>query len=184
MGYRLLHSITERIHIWRNIVFRGWWKLVWSIYVVVGLFAVVRAEILPQENIPPVVELLPSWPWWAWALMGMGILCVAMLEGSYRLIRQAKPHDNWIDDYHTRWGKFPQVPDYLEDVVKGYYPGMLVSKEVQLLRPSVQFWARLLPSQRDQLLDLVKWLGQDPRDYEEEIRRTAPPGRRPNIRWI
>jgi len=156
---------------------------VWGIYLVVGIFSIVRVEFMHEANIPPIVELLPRWSWWVWALIGMGILCIATLEGSYRLIREATPHDNWIDDYHTRWGKLPQVPDYLEDVVMGYYPGMLVSKEVQLLTPSVQFWARLLPSQRDQLLELVKWLGQDPRDYEEEIRRRAPPRGGPNVRW-
>jgi len=177
MGNRLLHPITERIRIWRNIVFRGWWKLVWGIYVVVGLLAVVRAEILPQENIPPIMELLPSWPWWAWALIGMGILYVATLEGAYRLIQQATFRDNWIDAHKNRFGgRFPPIPEFLNDVVVDYSPGMPVSKDVQLLTPSVQFWARLLPSQRDQLLEMVKWLGQDPRDYEEKIRRGAPPG--------
>jgi len=185
MGYRLLHPITERIHIWRKIVFRGWWKLVWGIYFVVGLFTIVRAEILPRENIPSIVELLPSWPWWVWALMGMGILCVATLEGAYRLIQQATFRDNWIDAYKNRsGGRFPPIPEFLSDVVVDYSPGMPVSKMVQLLTPSAQFWARLLPSQREKLLQLVKWLGQDPRDFEEKIRRGAPPGGKAGIRWV
>ncbi len=157
----------------------------WGVYLAIGLFSIVRVEFLPQENIPPIVEFFPRWPWWVWALIGMGILCVATLEGTYRLIQQATFRDNWIDAYKNRsGGRFPSIPEFLSDVVQDYFAGMPVSKDVQLLTPSIQFWTRLLPSQRDQVLELVKWLGQDPRDFEEKIRRAAPPGGRPNIRWL
>ena len=113
----------------------------------------------------------------------MGILCVATLEGAYRLIQQATFRDNWIDAYKNRsGGKFPSIPEFLNGVVVGYFPGMPVSKDVQLLTPSVQFWARLLPSQRDQLLELVKWLGQDPRDYLEQMKKMLP--KSPRVRFF
>jgi len=85
---------------------------------------------------------------------------------------------NWIDTYESRHGKLPPMPDFLLPVAPpSYSPGEPVSKTMgPPLRPSAQLWRNLLPSQRDQLLQLVEWLGLDPRDYVEMIRRMAPPG--------
>ena len=136
-------------------------------------------------DIPPFVELLSRWPWWTWVLIGMGIFCIVTLEGAYRQIKQTTFSNNWIDDYKNRNnGRLPPIPEYLNELVVDYFKGMLVSKSIKLKNPSAQFWARLLPSERDQLLELVKWLGIDPRDYEEMIRRQSPPGEIPRIRWI
>lgn len=102
-----------------------------------------------------------------------------------RTMRQVIEPTNWIDAYKLKTGKLPTMPDYLLPVIQKYSPGEPISKEIQLIRPSVRFWARLLPGQRKQLLQLVAWLGQDPEDYEEMIHRMAPPGgRHPGLRYV
>ncbi len=141
-------------------------------------------EFLPIEY-PTLGSLIPNWLPPVWLVIGVITIIIVTFEGAYRLIQQATLRDNWIDACKNRsGGRFPPIPEFLSEVVVDYFPGMSVSKDIQLLTPSVQFWARLLPSQRDQLLELVKWLGQDPRDYEEKIRRGAPPGGRPRIRFF
>jgi hypothetical protein len=58
-----------------------------------------------------------------------------------------------------------------------YSPGMIVSRNIQLITPSAQFWKELEthPSQQDQLLELAEWLGRDRRDYLARMKRMAPP---------
>ncbi|MFA5399418.1 MAG: helix-turn-helix domain-containing protein [Dehalococcoidia bacterium] len=84
---------------------------------------------------------------------------------------------NWITDYETaNNGKLPPLPDALYPLAPNYSHEQPISKDIQLIIPGMQFWARLLPSEKEQLLQLIEWLGQDRRDYEENMRRRAPPG--------
>jgi len=80
---------------------------------------------------------------------------------------------NWIDDYLHKHGELPLIPDWLAPIVKGYLQGMSVSKEMKLSH-SPPYWDSLKPSQRKKVLQLVEWLGQDPDDYEELIKRHIP----------
>ncbi len=89
------------------------------------------------------------------------------------------PSLNWIEAYKAKWGELPLIPDWLSKLVKGYFPGQKVSKEMKL-NYSPPYWCSLLPSQQKQVLELVEWLGQDPDDYEELIRRHIP-GRKSDI---
>ena len=163
------------------------WKILKRAGVVIGPLVFLTSVALAARDI---TELGISWYWWA--AIGGGIFFVsgfAIIYGQHKDISRlqvqlSNDYINWIDTYIRENGKLPQVPEYLEVVVMNYSPGMLVSKEVQLRTPSVQFWNKLLPSQREKLLGLVKWLGQYPRDYEEKIHRGAPPGGIPRIRWI
>ena len=133
----------------------------------------------PFDFIERLLNVNYDVPLWAiWTLFTIGWMIAIVL--TYHELRMQKvaleKPINWIDAHKKKHRKLPQVPDHLEDVVVGYYPGMLVSKEIELVIPSVQFWNRLLPSQKDQFLELAKWLGYDPRDYIAEMERRAPPG--------
>lgn len=92
-----------------------------------------------------------------------------------QLERDSEQLPNWIDVYETLNGKLPPLPEALCPLATNYSPGEPISKEIELIMPGVQAWQWLASSQREQLLQLVEWLGQDPRDYEERIRNQAPP---------
>ncbi len=119
-------------------------------------------------------------PQWAvWSLFAAGLMVAIVLafhELRVQKVMLEKPI-NWIDAYESEHGELPPVPEYLLPVVQNYSHGESISKRIQLITPSAQFWSRLLPSQQDQLLELVKWLGQDPRDYLEVMKRMSPPKR-------
>jgi hypothetical protein len=116
-------------------------------------------------------------PVWAWVVIIIVGLIIAQFLAFHELRRkQAKPPKNWIDVHKAKTGKLPPIPDYLLPVVlpSSYSPGEPVTKNIELITASAQFWNRLLPSQQDELRELVEWLGQDPRDYEAQILRMLP----------
>ena len=81
-----------------------------------------------------------------------------------------------------KFGLKPKIEDFMIPIIVNHTPGMEASKDIQLRIPSAQYWyQRLSPSQRDKILSLVKWLGQDPRDYEDTIRKLSPPSGSPDI---
>jgi hypothetical protein len=145
-------------------VFRWWWVIV--IGIVGGGISYVL-KICPGFSIS-------RWVWIGLPILGLIIaqfLAYKKLWVKYDELKSS----NWINAYEKRYGKLPPVPSFMSGVVSNYFPGMVVSKNVQLITPSAQFWQRLKPSQRDQLLELVEWLGQDPRDYLAEIENMSPP---------
>ncbi|MEE8471812.1 MAG: hypothetical protein V3S82_01455 [Dehalococcoidia bacterium] len=91
---------------------------------------------------------------------------------------------NWIDAHKIETGTLPSLAEELLPLAINCSAGQPISKEIKLTRPSMQFWQRLLPSHKEQLLELVEWLGQDQRDYIEMLRRGAPPGDGQQIRLI
>jgi len=82
---------------------------------------------------------------------------------------------NWINAYEKEYRRLPPIPNFMSDIVSDYSPGMVISKNIKLINPSAHFWGKRSPSEREQLLDLVEWLGQDPRDYEARIKTMSPP---------
>jgi len=133
----------------------------------------------PFDLIERLLNVNYDIPQWAiWTLFTIGLMIAIIL--TYHELRMQKTAlekpINWIDAHKRQHGKFPPVPDYLLPVVQNYSAGKPVSKEIQLITPSMQFWANLMPSEREKLLGLVEWLGIDPQDYEEKIKRHAPPG--------
>ena len=92
-------------------------------------------------------------------------------------LRQIEEPVNWIDDHRLKHNELPPIPDFMAPLVVDYLPGARVSKEMKLKKapPSAQFWCQeLLPSQRDKVLQLVEWLGQNREDYQEMIKRHIP----------
>jgi hypothetical protein len=118
--------------------------------------------------------VVPSWVWVVIIIVG---LIITQFLAFHELRRkQAKPPKNWINAHKAKTGKLPPIPDYLLPVVlpSSYSPGEPVTKNIELITASGQFWNRLLPSQKDELMELVEWLGEDPRDYEAQVLKMLP----------
>ena len=86
MGNRFLPPITGRMRIWGHIIWGEWRKWVIIVYVAVGLYDTIQTQLFPDANIPIIAHLLPQWPWWAWTLIGLVVLLIMILEGTYRKI--------------------------------------------------------------------------------------------------
>jgi hypothetical protein len=120
--------------------------------------------------------VVPTWVWVVIIIVGL-IIAQFLAFHEFRK-KQAKPPENWVNAYEAETGKLPSLPEYLLPVVEegSYSLGESISKNIKVKIPSAQFWNRLLPSQQDELLELVEWLGQDRRDYVAEMQRRLPPG--------
>jgi hypothetical protein len=142
-------------------VLKKWQGLVISLAGIIGIIINIWQELV-----------VPSWVWVIIIIVG---LFIAQFLAFHEIRKkQATPPKNWIDAYKARHGEFPPIPEYLLPVVIHYSPGEPVSKNVELITASAQFWNRLLPSQLDELKELVEWLGQDPRDYEAQVLKMLP----------
>jgi hypothetical protein len=143
-------------------VCQWWWVVVMGIF-----FAGIEVLLIFWQGF-----VIPIWVGIALAILG---LFIAQFLAFHELrVKQAQPCENWIDAYKNRHGKLPPLPDYLLPVVENYSRGEPVSRTMRLKIPSGQFWHGLPPSQQDELKELVKWLGQDPRDYLAQMERMLP----------
>ena len=148
--------------------------------------------ILPTLLLDPFDLLERLWgisyevPQWAiWTLFAIGWLIASLLtyhELRMQKVALKKPL-NWVEAYKREKGMLPPMPGYLLPVVANYVPGEPISENIQLVTPSTQFWNNLLPSQQDQLLKLVEWLGQNPEDYLARMKMMSPPGK-PGMRLL
>jgi hypothetical protein len=82
---------------------------------------------------------------------------------------------NWIDTYYYCYGELPVVPSWMGFLIVGYYDGMHVYQGMTVLVASAQGWNRLMPSQQEQVLQTVEWLGGNRDDYLWQIYRLSPP---------
>ncbi len=153
---------------------KRWWVLVVGVCLpIIGIILDAWQELA-----------IPNWVWFVIIIVG---LVIASFLAFHELRRkQAPPPANWIDAHKARHGEYPPLPDYLLQVVEGgtYSRGEPVSKKIKVKIASGQTWNRLLPSQQEELLQLVEWLGQDRRDYLAQMERMrikkAPNG---TARW-
>jgi len=100
---------------------------------------------------------------------------VLRVELAKQGLKQHEGTPNWIDDHVVKYNELPLIPDCLSKLVVEYLPGARVSKGTKLTIPSAQYWNHeLLPSQREQTLQLVDWLGLNRDDYVEMIKRHTP----------
>ena len=160
----------------RDIIWHKWKGGIVAVVTLLTVYSAIIENGFPDAGLPTMKDILPIWEWWVWILIALALLFVSAVAHANQQRRQLEHHDNWIIAHKAHFGKLPPVPDYLLPLVDNYTVGEPISKEIKLTRPSTQFWANLMPSQRENFLGLVEWLGIDPRDYEEEIKRHAPPG--------
>ena len=115
----------------------------------------------------------PVWSYIIWVLAAIWL--IASLIYSWRKRKEsAKKPATWISTHQAQTGKLPSIPDYLLPVVQRYTKGNPITKEIELIPMSGQFWNNLLPSQRDELKQIVEWLGMNWDDYYELMRRMLP----------
>src|SRR4030042_340784 len=114
-------------------------------------------------------------PVWIWVVIIIVPLFIAQFLAHRQLWveLEKQKQSNWISAHEMERGELPPVPSFMSDVVSNYSPGMLVSKNIQLITPSAHFWEKRRPSEKKQLLELAEWLGQDPRDYEARIKEMS-----------
>ena len=130
-----------------------------------------------------ILRIWPGFPIsrWIWiSLPVLGLIIAQFLAYKELWVKydELRPN-NWIETYKKHHRKLPPIPSFMSVLVLNYSPGMIVSRNIQLITPSAQFWKELEmhPSQQDQLLELAEWLGQDRRDYVARIKMMAPPGK-------
>ena len=96
-------------------------------------------------------------------------------DAIYRAIERLRKGANWIVDYqHRHKGQLPPLPEYLLPIAIGYTQGQPISKSTQVRSASAQLWNKLSRSQQKELLQLVEWLGQDPKDYLKRAKSLWP----------
>lgn len=81
--------IVRRWRHWKSVLWGPPLKVSGTIFTLVSVLSLIRAETTwipkPYRDLP-IVKWLPSWPWTTWAIIGLGLLLVTTLEGSFRLI--------------------------------------------------------------------------------------------------
>ena len=70
-----------RLRIWKEVVWRPWLWVLSSAYAVLGFYQTV--EWLTGWRLP---NILPAFPWWLWALVGLVLFIMVILEGAYRSV--------------------------------------------------------------------------------------------------
>ena len=80
--------------------------------------------------------------------------------------------ENWIEKHKAEKGELPEVPKQL---LLGFanYKGK-VTPDMRVMIPSGQFWSNLSATQKKQWRETVEWLGEDPEDYLQEMRKMLP----------
>lgn len=74
---------------WYFLLFRPFWK--WGVtipWAILGTFQGIRDEFLSPENQEKykLPNVIPDWPWWGWALILLGVICLMVAEGAYRKV--------------------------------------------------------------------------------------------------
>ncbi len=93
--------VRRRVTVWRAVI--GPWMRWGAVVIgVIGIFDLLRAQFLPDEDIPVVADILDVMPLWAWALILMGLIGLGALEGAYRIANPYVPEPptarkGWLD---------------------------------------------------------------------------------------
>jgi hypothetical protein len=123
---------------------------------------------------------LKEWPYWLILIVILFfVLWLFTFNWAYKKWRK-ELSQNRIERHRVEHGELPPLPDYLLEVVDNYTAGQPIDKKIKVKMCSMQYWAKLDPSQRDEFLELVEWTGIDRRDYLARLERAAPPRPRPD----
>ncbi len=89
-------------------------------------------------------------------------ISISVKDGKVDSAQQDPSKESWIESYVKQYKKLPPAPDYLLSILVGYIKGQPISKDIKVRSFSGQFWNEILTNnQREGLLELVEWLGQD-----------------------
>ncbi|OGO29860.1 MAG: hypothetical protein A2Z29_05505 [Chloroflexi bacterium RBG_16_56_11] len=168
-----MRAIITALKIWLGIIRNGTLivplGITWGL---IGAYDLVSNQFF-NDKWPKISNVLPDWGWQSWAIMGLLFLLAISVQGTYKKER-TKLSSNWISAYQIENSKLPPIQDYFVDLTINYTKGEPISREIKLRPMSAQFWARLFPSQRDELKQLVEWLGMNWDDYYEQMQRMLP----------
>ncbi len=80
---------VKRAAVWREVLWSPLVGVVGAVFAVLSGWAFLRDEFLPERYHAkwPVLLLLPHWSWRTWAICGLAVLILFVLEGCYRLVR-------------------------------------------------------------------------------------------------
>jgi hypothetical protein len=78
-------KIRTRLVHWRSILCGPLLEILGVAYAILGLASFVRAEFLPTRG-GPLIGFIPTWPFTTWLIIGLGLVLVVALEGSYRVV--------------------------------------------------------------------------------------------------
>ena len=169
----ILRFFSKRLRIWFSILWKyKAQKILLIIYSLGAAYSFIARELLPGMNLPTISKLMPNWGWYYWVILGLLILLIATVEGLYRKQRD-RASDNWILDYFFREGKLPTLPKYMHPAFPNY-SGTPITKDLQTINISGQFWNSLLPVRRKALCTVWEWLGKDPNDFLQSLKQTHP----------
>lgn len=162
------------------------------------LWQCIRPHVTPEIVLTFLCAAISSvLPYTGWKLppaVARGVLVLALISALilvYLIVRnerylqknlrgQAEESANWIEAYIAENNKLPPLPVPLHPFVTDYTDGQPISKEMKIRIASMQAWANLAPSDVKMWRQFLEWLGQDPNDYESEVRRLAPPKGNPH----
>jgi hypothetical protein len=132
--------------------------------------------VLAAFFIGGVMTLINDHVGWSYVLWGLACFLLLFFLIYYLIVRNNTKRNtqNWIISYESRNKKLPAIPEYLLSVVQKYEIGSPLTKEIEIINMSGQFWNNLLPSQREELKQLVEWLDMNWDDYLEQMKRMLP----------
>ncbi len=108
---------------------------------VVSAYDLIVAQGFPDSDWPTVSSWLPTWDWWAWVILILALLLIAVVEGSYRL---------HIDNPRTISGKPTQNT---EEIVSTF---AILKREAENLKI---IWANDKTPELDTILDeAIIWM--------------------------
>ena len=97
MRQRIADAIRARILYWRTIPWRSILYITAPMYALIALLVLVRDEF--KLSSIRLIDILPHWPLIGWVALGLGILLLASLEGSFGLSREAgKAHGERVSE--------------------------------------------------------------------------------------
>ncbi len=70
--------------------------------------------------------------------------------------------------------KLPVLPDSLLPLVIGGKKGQKVSKDMEIISCSNQYWQSLSANEQTNLLDLIEWIGGNRDEYIRKMRAVLP----------
>ena len=91
---------TSRYSVWKEIALRPASVLASIPWFLMGAFNLLKSEFMPAKlHEKWQLRNLNPWPWWAWALVSLGILMAVILENVYKATRKRE------QDKHTLQGQ-------------------------------------------------------------------------------
>lgn len=88
----LTRAVSDRWTAWRAVLAGPWQRWIAAPFAVMTAFQAIRDEVLPADLKEKLrlLRWLPDWRWYVWALIALGVFCVALLEGSYQVVKKVK----------------------------------------------------------------------------------------------